>query len=238
MHYARLIKKDKQIVIPIEVDGWLATSDFSEFGFSGYDVFKLRQYNNFDNYFTKHEREEKDIEIMTGFELSYLSMWCEIFNDHVSVDFERQNERMPITYSSDYEKSDQKESKLFMPKTGYYLPQLINGKIEFFFKDTLVPLETVPFTDREKAEARFEELRIPIDQLSGFLEPEIDEDGSAYSTCPTRLYNPKNKERGPFCIDFNDHNDFYRNPNTTLRNDPYLMKKKVDEKDILFEVRI
>ncbi len=232
MKYAKLIKKDSSIIVPIEIDSWLAMSNVSDLGFSGYGIFKLRQYNNFDNFFTKAENEARDIDILSCQEGASLKKWYEIFNDHVRIDFERQSDRMPIIYYSDYEKPDQKESKLFMPKTGFYVPKIINDRLEFFFKNTLVPLETVE--DKKEAEKIFMEFKIPLNQISMFLEPELEEFGSAYSTCPTRIYDPD--KRGPFCIDFNNYNDFYRHPNTTIRFNPILMNKKLDEKDVIYEV--
>ena len=100
---------------------------------------------------------------------------------------------VPVAYETKEGKKD-----VWLPKNGLILPRKDDKKgILWFKEDTLVPVETVPFDQREIVENRFSELNIPQEQISGFFRLDDYKDIEIFVG---RDFDPGNHSYGRFGV--------------------------------------
>jgi len=159
----RVIPGKNPIRIAFEPANWGASRqnlhDQTDVGL--YDLFLASSQNNFDNLFQQAEEQR----------YTDRDAWALITRDVVR-DGNRgtdSNGRRHIIYISHAGTEWERVQKLWAPKIGYYVPT----NDGWFYEDTGIPFETLPFDKRKEALKRLEHYGIPLKQLSGFWRQDI-----------------------------------------------------------------
>jgi len=124
---------------------------FNQTDVSGYEVWLLESYNNFQNPFAKAS------------EAFYKKKgsWEEIFRDKIVESFGIDDKgRLKVKYISHAETEWEKEHDVWFPKNGWYVPT----KDGIFVPGTLVPLKTVK--TKEEAVKEWEKAGLDPDYVS------------------------------------------------------------------------
>ena len=103
---------------------------FEQTDVSGYEVWLLESYNNFQNPFAKASEALYD----------KMEWWAEIFRDKIVESFGIDDKgRLKVKYISHYKTEWEKEHDVWFPPYGWYVPT----KDGIFVPGTLVPFRTV-----------------------------------------------------------------------------------------------
>jgi len=132
MDYAKIKTPTRTAKIAIEPTGFGKPYKklFEQTDVSGYEVWLLESYNNFQNPFAKASEAK----------YNEMGPWAEIFRDVIVESFGIDDkENLKVRYISHYKTEFEKEHDVWFPKIGWYVPT----KDGIFVPGTLVPLKTV-----------------------------------------------------------------------------------------------
>jgi hypothetical protein len=139
---------------------------FNQTDVSGYEVWLLESYNNFQNPFAKASEALYD----------KMGPWAEIFRDVIVESFGMDDkENLKVRYISHYETEFEKEHDVWFPKIGWYVPT----KDGIFVPGTLVPFRTVE--TKEEAIKEWEKAGLNAKYVSYFYRMDSYKDSKFVS---------------------------------------------------------